>query len=74
MSSFFIIEPFEDCPHFNKVQFTDPSFFKKHLATNHDFNELLKFAFNKGLIQDPIRYHNKAFVINRIVEFCRIRK
>ena len=72
MSGCYIIEPFEDCPFSFKVQFTEIIFFKKHLALNHDFNDLLKFAFNKGLIDDPIRYHSKNFVINRIAEFCKI--
>ncbi len=73
MSGCFVIEPFEDCPFFSKVRFTELTFFKKHLVLHHDFNELLKFAFNKGLIQDPIRYHSKNFVIDRIAEFCKVK-
>jgi len=74
LSGCFVMEPFEDCPFFSQVRFTELSFFKKHLALNHDFNDLLRFAFNKGLIQDPIHYHNKIFVINRIAEFCKVKK
>ena len=73
MSGCFFEDPFEDCPFFGKVQYTEKPFFKKHLALNHDFNELLNFAFNKGLIQDPIRYHNRNFVINRIADFCKVK-
>jgi len=74
LSSCYFVDPFEDCPFFDKKEYSEKVFFKKHLALYHDFNDLLKFAFNKGLIQDPIRYHNKIFVINRIAEFCKVKK
>ena len=72
MSGCFFKDPFEDCPFFAKVQYSEKSFFKKHLVLNHDFAELFQFALDKGLIQDPIRYHNRNFVLDRIVEFCKV--
>lgn len=72
MSGCFFLEPFEECPFFAKVQYAEKSFFKKHLVLNHDFNDLVQFAFDKGLIQDPIRYHNRNFVLNQIIKFCKV--
>jgi len=74
LSGYFFKEPFEKCPFFAKVQYAEKLFFKKHLVLNHDFNDLVQFALNKGLIQDSIRYHNRNFILNQIIEFCKVKK
>jgi len=72
MSGCFYKIPFENCPFYNKSLYTEKSFIKKHFVLNHDFAELVQFALDKGLIQDPIRYHNRNFVLNRVVDFCKV--
>ena len=64
--------PFEDCKHFRKVQYVEYSLFKKHLARDHDRYEIYQLAYQKGIINDPIRYHNSSYVIQQIAEISRV--
>jgi len=48
--------------------------FERHLARDHDRNELFQFAFQKGIIEDPIRFHNLSYVIQQIAELSRVKR
>jgi len=72
MSSCFFKCPFEDCKHFDQVECAEFSHFEKHLAKDHDRYDLLRLAFNKGIIEDPIRYHNHNFVIQQIAKISKV--
>jgi len=72
MSSAFFECQFEDCKQFGKVQYVEYSLFKRHLARDHDMHELLQLAFQKGIIEDPIRYHNSRYVIQQIAEISKM--
>ncbi len=70
-SGFFSCE-FEDCPFYNRVMYMEKPFFKRHLVLNHSFDNLLQFAFTKGIISDPYRCPSLQFVINKITEISRV--
>ena len=72
MGSFYRCE-FEDCPVYDKVVYAEKSFFKRHLALNHSFDDLIHFAYRKGIIADPYHCPPLSFVINKITEQCRVR-
>ena len=71
-SGFFICE-FEDCPFYGRVMYVEKPFFKRHLVSSHGFDNLLQFAFTKGIISDPYRCPSFQFVINKIAEICQVR-
>ena len=73
MSSAFFSCPFEDCKHFGKTEYIEHSAFKNHLVRDHDRYDLFKLAFQKGIIEDPIRYHNSSYVIQKISEFSKVK-
>lgn len=64
----------EDSKCFGKVIHTEYSMFKRHLVYDHDRSDVYQFAFQKGIIQDPIRYHNLSYVIQQIAEFSRVKR
>ena len=64
----------EDCKYFGKVQYVEYSLFKKHLARDHDRYDLYRLAFQKGIIDDPTRYHNPSYVIQKIADLCIIKE
>ena len=72
MASCFFECKIEDCKHFGKVQYVEYSLFKKHLARDHDRYEIYQLAYQKGIINDPIRYHNSSYVIQQIAEISRV--
>lgn len=74
MSNVHVICPFEDCLHHKKIQYTELDKFRRHLARDHDRYDLYQFAFDKGIIQDPIRFHNPSYVIQKIADFSRVKR
>jgi len=74
MASCFFECKLEGCPFFAKVQYVEKNFFKKHLVLNHGFDNLLQFAFTKGIISDPYRCPSLQFVINKITEISRVSR
>jgi len=72
-SGFFICE-FEDCPFYGRVMYVEKPFFKRHLVLNHGFDNLLRFAFKKGIIEDVYRCPSMSFVINKVAEICQVRR
>ena len=64
MASTRFVCPIEDCKHFNKVEYS---------ARDHDRNDLYKFAFQKGIIDDPIKYHNPSYIIQQIAEISKVK-
>ncbi len=69
MTGVFVSCPFEDCKHFGKVEYMELARFRRHLAQDHDRNDLFRLAYKKGIIDDPIRFHNHSYVIQKIAEF-----
>ena len=74
MTGVFVSCPFEDCKLFGKVQYMELKRFRLHLAMDHDRNDLFRLAFEKGIIDDPIRYHNHSFVIQKIAEISKVSR
>ncbi|HEV2193424.1 MAG TPA: hypothetical protein VGR54_07405 [Nitrosopumilaceae archaeon] len=64
----------ENCKHFGKVLYVEYSLFKKHLARDHDRDELYELAYRMGIIEDPFRYHNPSYVIQKIADLCVIKE
>ena len=73
MSATAVVCPFEDCKHFGKIEYVELSRFRCHLAQDHDRNDLLQFAFQKGIIQDTTKYHNHSYVIQKIAEISKVK-
>jgi len=67
-----VICPFEDCKHFGKIEYVELKRFRYHLARDHDRADLVQFAFEKGMIQDPTKYHNHSYIIQKIAEFSKV--
>ncbi len=74
MGSAFFECQFEDCKLFAKILYVEKNFFKRHLVVNHGFENLLQFAFTKGIISDPYRCPSFQFVINKIAEISRVSR
>lgn len=74
MGSAFFECQFEDCKLFAKVQYVEKNFFKRHLVVNHGFDNLLQFAFTKGIIEDVYRCPSMSFLINKVAEICQVRE
>jgi len=66
--------PFEDCKHFGKIEHVELSRFRRHLAQDHDRNDLIQFAFRKGIIQDTTKYHNHSYIIQKIAEISKVKR
>lgn len=64
----------EDSKCFGKVIHAEYSMFKRHLVYDHDRSDIYQFAYRKGIIQDPIRYHNLSYVIQQIAEISRVKR
>jgi len=67
-----VICPFEDCKHFGKIEYVELKRFRYHLARDHDRANLVQFAFEKGIIQDPAKYHNDSYIIQKIAELSKV--
>ena len=65
---------FPDCPHHEKPEYVELDKFRRHLAQDHDRYALYQLAFDNGIIDDPIRYHNASYVIQQVAEFSRVEK
>ena len=74
MSGVFVKCPFEGCPYHEKPEYTELARFRRHLAQDHDRYALFQFAFDNGIIEDPIRYQNANYVIQQVAEFSRVEK
>lgn len=74
MNSVAISCPFEDCKHFGKILHVELDRYKKHLRSDHDRNDLLQFAFAKGIVQDSSSYHNFSYIIQKIAEISKVKE
>ena len=73
MSSIRVSCPFEDCRFHNLIEYVELNRFKRHLAQDHDRSQLIELAYKKGIIQDPIKYHNHNFIIQRIALGSKVK-
>jgi len=74
LSGVFVCCRIEGCTHYNKPQYAELARFRRHLAQDHDRYALFQFAFDNGIIEDPIRYQNASYVIQQVAEFSRVEK
>jgi len=74
MSSVFVKCPFPDCSYHEKPEYTELEKFRRHLAQDHDRYALYQLAFDNGIIEDPIRFHNPNYVIQKIAEISRVKE
>lgn len=72
MSSMAVSCPFEDCKHFGVIEYVELNRFMRHLAQDYDRNDLIQFAFKKGIIEDPTQYHNHSYIIQKIAQISRV--
>jgi len=73
MSSIHVSCPFEDCKLFGIIEYVELNRFMRHLVQDHDRDDLLQLAFQKGIIQDPTKYHNHSYIIQKIAKISIIR-
>jgi len=73
MSSAFVSCPFEECEYYGKLEYSEIAFFERHLASEHDFIELIDLAFQKGIIKNRFKIHSLNFVIKRIARIFTFR-
>ncbi len=64
--------PFEDCKHYGIIEHVELNRFKRHLAADHDRNDLIQFAFQKGIIQDHTKFHNHSYIIKKIADISKV--
>ncbi len=74
MSSADVLCPFEDCKHFGIIEHVELNRYERHLAQDHDRNDLFEFALQKGIIQDPLRFHNFSHIIKKIAQFTKVKR
>jgi len=72
MSTVAVSCPFEDCPYFGKIEYVELKRFRRHLAQDHDRNDLFQLAFKLGIIQDSLRFHNHSYIIQQVAEISKI--
>jgi len=73
VSSAFVSCPFEECRHYGKLEFSEISFFERHLASEHDFIELYQLALEKGIIRNRFQIQSLNFVVRRIARIFTFR-
>ena len=72
MSTVAVSCPFEDCPHFGKIEYVELDRYRRHLAQDHDRADLIQLAIKMGIIQDPLHFHNHSYVIQQIAEISKV--
>jgi len=71
--SVFVSCPFEECRYYRKLEFSEISFFERHLASEHDFIELYQLALEKGIIRNRFQIQSLSFVVKRIARIFTFR-
>jgi len=74
MSNMFFEALFDDCSACNRASYSDPGYYRRHLYQKHDFTALMQKAFDREIINDPFYFHSKNFIVNRLVESCRVKE
>jgi len=64
----------DDCKHFGKIEYAEPNQFMRHLAQDHDRDDLFQLAFKLGIIQDPLRFHNHSYIIQQIARLSMVHQ
>jgi len=65
---------YDDCAACNNAGYCDANHYKRHLFEKHNFESLAQKAFDRGIIIDPFYFHSKVFIVNQLVESCRIKR
>jgi len=73
MSSAFVSCPFEECEYYGKLEYSEISYFERHLASEHDFIELYQLALEKGIIRNKFQIQSLNFVVKRIARIFTFR-
>ncbi len=74
MSTVDVSCPFEDCPHFGKIEHVELNRYERHLAQDHDRADLYQFALQKGIIQDQLRFHNFSYIVQKIAQITKVNR
>ena len=61
------------CKAFRKIIFGDLKQLKMFLHQAHEHNELVKFAYDEGLISSKHGYVSHVWLLNKIAKLCVIR-
>jgi len=69
----FFLPIFNNCKSCKRVIYADDNQLKRHLWQKHDFTEIEEKAFEVGIIQDNTKFHNRAFLIDKLVEKFKVR-
>jgi len=65
---------FPDCTACNRASYSEPAHYRRHIHQKHDFSSLTQKAFERGILNDPFYFHSKSFIVNQLVESCRIER
>ncbi|MEK0337247.1 MAG: hypothetical protein QQN41_07430 [Nitrosopumilus sp.] len=74
MSASFFVCLFGDCPACNNVNYSEFSFFKKHLKQKHDYLELFDKANSIGLLDDLSRFYPVNILVEKLTSFASKEK
>ena len=65
---------YDDCTACGRASYSDPAHYRRHLHQKHDFSSLAQKAFDRGILNDPFYFQSKSFIVNQLVESCRIER
>ena len=65
---------FGDCVLCNQANYSEFSFFKKHLKQKHDYLELFDKANSIGLLDDLSRFYPINILVEKLTEFASRKK
>ena len=74
MSRVTISCPVKDCKFFGKTMCVEFSYYIRHLDQNHDHADLVRLAFDLGIIQSPYGFHSHNYIIHQIAQISKVRQ
>ena len=74
MSASFFKSLFGDCVLCNQANYSEFSFFKKHLKQKHDYLELFDKANSIGLLDDLSRFYPINILVEKLTDFASRKK
>ena len=74
MSTVTVLCPVKGCKFSGKIVTVEFDHYMRHLARDHDRNDLIQLAFKLGIIQDPSGFHNYSYIIQQIARISKVRQ